>query len=321
MSTAQDLADEFLKVSAQFRLGELPTESRHPLTKNLSQVASRDLAEALRILAQVELQSLESAFKGRDDDLRALTSAMSATWSAGGRVFLCGCGATGRLSVSLEALDRKEAQSRGVFEDRVISFIAGGDYALVRSIENFEDHPEYGARQLRDLGFRDGDLLVSTTEGGETPFVIGATLEAAAISRVQPWFLFCNPIDSLMGFDRCRAVFENTKIHGLSLPTGPMALAGSTRLQASTVLMLAAGAALFAAARGTDACAYVDEFRRSFLACDFSSLAPLIAREAETYAKGGRCLHTADEHAITVLTDTTERSPTFSIAPFENEFV
>jgi N-acetylmuramic acid 6-phosphate etherase len=321
MSTAQDLANNFLKISSQYQLGELPTESRHPATKALSHLAAHDLELALRTLSQVELAALDSAFSAREDDLRALSSAMASAWASGGRVFFCGCGATGRLSVSLEALYRKEAVERGYPEDRVISFIAGGDYALVRSIENFEDHPEYGAQQLRDLGFRDGDLLVSTTEGGETPFVIGATLEAATISSVLPWFLFCNPIDSLMGLDRCRSIFENTNIHSLSLPTGPMALAGSTRLQASTVLMLAAGAAMFAAADGTDPWTYVEEFRRSLLATDFSTLAPLIAREAEAYAKGSHCLHAADEHAITVLTDTTERSPTFSIAPFENEFV
>lgn len=318
--TAKESADHFLQIASQFRLGELPTESRHPLTKTLSQLAASDLESALRLLSQVELEALDRAFAGHEDDVRALSQTMAATWAGGGRVFFCGCGATGRLSVSLEALYRKEALACGYDADRVVSFIAGGDYALVRSIENFEDHPEYGALQLRDLGFKDGDLLVATTEGGETPFVIGATLEAASISSVQPWFLFCNPHDSLMGLDRCRSIFDHKHVRWVSLPTGPMALAGSTRLQASTVLMLAAGSALFAAASGGDAWALVEEFRRTLKGSDFSVLAPLIEREAEAYAKGNRCLHSADEHAITVLTDTTERSPTFSIAPFENEF-
>ncbi len=83
---------------------------------------------------------------------------------------------------------------------------------------------------------------------------------------------------------------------------------------------------MFAAASGgvgagSDPWVHVQEFRTNFSALDFSVLAPLISREAEAYSKGNRCLHAADEHAITVLTDTTERSPTFSIAPFENEFV
>lgn len=311
------LASDFLAISSQFRLGELPTEARHPKTRTLSMLAQHDLPSALAVLREVELDALASAFSGADESLRELAREMSATWASGGRVFFCGCGATGRLSVSLEALWRKEHPERG---DSVLSFIAGGDYALVRSIENFEDHPEYGAQQLRDLGFSSGDLLVATSEGGETPFVIGATLEACTISSRAPWFLFCNPRESLMGLDRCRAVFSS-RARCVPLVTGPMALAGSTRLQASTVLMLAGGAALFAAADGGDPLVRVDEFRRAFSSVDFSVLAPLIEREAEAYAKGVRCLHSSEEHAITVLTDTTERSPTFSLVPFENEFL
>ena len=56
---------------------------------------------------------------------------------------------------------------------------------------------EADARQVREIGFKDGDLLVSTTEGGETPSVIGATEEAARISRRKPWFLYCNPDEVL----------------------------------------------------------------------------------------------------------------------------
>ena len=36
-------------------------------------------------------------------------------------------------------------------------------------------------------------MLISTTEGGETPFVIGATEAALSISERTPFFLYCNP--------------------------------------------------------------------------------------------------------------------------------
>lgn len=321
MSTPAPTAADFLKISSQFRLGELPTESRHPKTKNLSALSQNDLEAALRLIHQVEVEALDAAFANAVDDIRDLARAMRTAWDQGGRVFFSGCGATGRLSVSLEAFWRKECAANGWttrYED-VVSFIAGGDYALVRSIENFEDHPEYGAQQLRDLGFGKKDLLVAITEGGETPFVIGSALEAATISGHPTWFLYCNPRASLMSLQRSREVFDHARIRNVSLPTGPMALTGSTRLQASTVLMLAAGAALFSAQDGGDPLERVDEFKWALKSTDFTVLAPLIAREAEAYAKGNRCLHAASEHAITVLTDTTERSPTFSIAPFEND--
>jgi N-acetylmuramic acid 6-phosphate etherase len=87
--------------------------------------------------------------------------------------YFCGCGATGRLSLTIETLWRQVHRGEKI-ENRVFSFMAGGDVALIRSIENFEDFPDYGARQLLEAGFKDGDLLIGTTEGGETPFVIGA---------------------------------------------------------------------------------------------------------------------------------------------------
>lgn len=320
-STPASSSLEFLEIAAQFHLGELPTEARHPKTKNLSRLSQTDLEGALRLLHEVERDALDLAFAPSLDDIRELTRAIRATWDQGGRIFLGGCGATGRLSVSLEALWRKECATRSTpFQaNDVVSFIAGGDYALVRSIENFEDHPAYGAQQLRDLGFSKKDLLIAITEGGETPFVIGAALEATTISALPTWFLYCNTQDSLRAIERSREIFDHPRIRSLSLPTGPMALAGSTRLQASTVLMLAAGSTLFAANDHTDPVLQIQAFQQTLKAADFTVLAPLISREAEAYAKGIRCLHAATEYAVTVLTDTTERSPTFSIAPFEND--
>src|SRR5690606_22485351 len=88
----------------------------------------------------------------------------------------------------------------------------------------------------------------AVTEGGETPFVIGAAETASRISKRAPFFLYCNPDSILVStVERSRRVLSNPQIRCLSLETGPMALTGSTRLQASTTLMLAVGAALFSA--------------------------------------------------------------------------
>ena len=46
--------------------------------------------------------------------------------------------------------------------------MAGGDVALVHSLEGFEDFPDFGARHLVELGFGPNDLLIGSTEGGET---------------------------------------------------------------------------------------------------------------------------------------------------------
>src|SRR5204863_2853520 len=102
----------------------------------------------------------------------------------------------------------------------------------------------------------------------------------------------------------------NPSIEKLNLFVGPMTLAGSTRLQASTALMLGAGAALFA----IDAAPLLDFLDR----LDTSFLIPFIEEESAIYARGEYVLYETNTYGITILTDTTERAPTFSLPGFEN---
>ena len=79
----------------------------------------------------------------------------------------------------------------------------------MHALEGFEDHPAYGARHVKDMGFSDGDLLIGCTEGGETPYVIGAAQKAAEISSNPPFFLYCNPDSALTRND---SLYALTKI-------------------------------------------------------------------------------------------------------------
>ena len=59
MSNASRLrSDDFLKISAQFKLGSLVTESSHPVTASLSDTARVDIAAALKLLFQVDYDVL-----------------------------------------------------------------------------------------------------------------------------------------------------------------------------------------------------------------------------------------------------------------------
>ena len=310
--------DEFLALADQFQLGGLDTEAQHPLTLHLSEQAQHDLPAAVNALQSVDLLALEK-FLEKSVGLPVLAEAIQRTLQAGKRLFFCGCGATGRLSLSLEWFCRQgllppEMKERGV------SFMAGGDMALLKAIEKFEDHPEYGARQLEELGFAEGDLLLASTEGGETPWVIGATERAVELSSNAPWFLYCNPDAELIPVaERSRRVLMNDRIRKLNLAVGPMALAGSTRMQASTVLMAALGFAVQHRERPEEAHAEVRRFLEQVRRLDLSWLVPFIRLEAQIYAENGYVLYEPDVFGITVLTDTTERSPTFMLRPFENQ--
>ncbi|MGE9296205.1 MAG: hypothetical protein ACQKBV_07975 [Puniceicoccales bacterium] len=320
MKTA-DNADEFLDCADDFCLGELETEQSHPDTLDLSDWCESDLPRAIAALKLVD----EKALGILADKLmpgERLTGAIRQTWANGGRVFLAGCGATGRLSLALETFCREGLVAESL-RNKVAAFMAGGDAALIRSIEGFEDFPSYGARQLDELGFGEKDLLIASTEGGETPWVIGATERAAEASRHTPWFCYCNPDDLLRAkVERSRRVLDNPSIEKWNLAVGPMAIAGSTRMQASTVLQYAIGLALeFAASESNDTQQFSDRlshFRNWIDAHSWDFLAPFIQRETEIYQNRDRVLYITEEFGVTVLTDTTERSPTFSLPVFEN---
>ena len=48
----------FLAHASQFQLGMLPTESRHPKTMKLSQLAKDDLATAIGIFGEVDREAV-----------------------------------------------------------------------------------------------------------------------------------------------------------------------------------------------------------------------------------------------------------------------
>ena len=309
--------ERFLEVASEFQLGDLVTEQPHPATFDLSRLAQEDLGSAVEVLKGVDREALDR-LRSHAAALEPLGRAMGETLAADRRIFLCGCGATGRLSISLEVFAREGLLGEAT-GDQLMGFMAGGDAALVRSIERFEDYPEYGVRQLRELGFAEGDLMVGITEGGETPFVIGATEEAATLSSVDPFFLYCNPDEILKRVaERSRHILTNTRIRPINLTVGPMAITGSTRMQASTVQMAAAGWALACRAEPGRIADEMDRFRALVAETDFSFLGDFIEKEADHYDNGGLVLYEPGEFGITVLTDTTERSPTFSLPPFEN---
>jgi N-acetylmuramic acid 6-phosphate etherase len=318
MSYEQTL-ESFLEVCEQFKLGDLVTESPHPVTKNLSSEVKEDPLTGVNTLKEVDRLALDKLCS-KIPSLKPLHDDIRNTILEGGDIYLCGCGATGRLSLAIEFIWRKEVSEE--LKDRVKGFMAGGDCALIASIEKFEDFPEFGKRQLNELGFSENDLLVAITEGGETPFVIGAAIEAKKVSKRAPYFVYCNP-DGILSkaADRSKEVIEDTGIKKINLEVGPMAITGSTRMQATTVQMFAVGSALL---NFGNEFSRVDSeiklFTDYFNALDISSLSTFVKIESDVYKRSEYIFYEADENfGISILTDTTERSPTFSLAPFENE--
>lgn len=316
ISTAEVRARDFLATGSTYRLGRLPTECPNPRTLGLSELCKTDLALACRTFRDVEIDAFQTLLE-KEDLATELVEALRKTLALGRKVFLAGCGATGRLAMVLETMWRQEPLAGKA--DDVIAFTAGGDFALVRSMGIFEDRPDLGAKHLNDLGFQNGDLLIALTEGGETPFVLGALEEAAKLSANPPWLFFCNPANILIQtVERSKRAIQNPRVKAHALVVEPMALTGSTRLQASSILMAFVGAC-FREVVTKSKCRWIfTEIIDLLYQLDPTELIPLIEAEAKVHEDGGFTLHRSESAAIAVLTDTTERAPTFSLAPFES---
>ena len=279
----------------------------------------------------------------------AIAAEVAGRLRRGGRVFFTGCGSTGRLSIQLVSIWRdfwQRQRARGLacqpppetWEDRAFSVMAGGDFALIKSVEGFEDFTAFGKKQIGDLGVSDRDAVFAITEGGETSFVIGTAWKGID-AGAKVYFVYNNPDAILCAHvERSREVIQDARIEKINLTTGPMAITGSTRMQATTIqlcVMLTVMEMVLrdlhrGARAGRALCPRCPpEFQGRFL----SQLEQMLARlkapalldaagrtwcemEEATYRAGRKHNYYADRYGIDVLTDTTERSPTYCTPPF-----
>lgn len=347
-NTSQQRAEDFLQLSDQFKLGALTTESSHPVTAQLSQTARKDVSAALGLLFEVDddvfRKYREFVASGR---AAVISRAVLDAVEKGGRIFFTGCGSTGRLSIQLVSIWRDFWQSQradglvcspstGEFEQRALSVMAGGDFALIKAVEGFEDFTEFGKKQIADLGVGPGDVVFAITEGGETSFVIGTAWKGLEVGA-KVYFVYNNPDDLLcQHVQRSREIIAEPRIEKINLTTGPMAITGSTRMQATSIQLCVLLTILEMvlrdllrklrpeAARLPSAQTVPEQFLAALSAWQASLKSPalleqlqrLVLLEESVYRAGHKNNYYAGRFAIDVLTDTTERSPTYCAPPF-----
>jgi N-acetylmuramic acid 6-phosphate etherase len=349
MSAASDQrSEDFLKISHQFQLGGLVTESSHPITANLSDMAKRDVGAALGLLFEVDADVV-NIYRELAGSTRfaAVQQAVLKSLRAGGRVFFTGCGSTGRLSIQLVSIWRdfwQQQRARGLacspspgnWEQRALSVMAGGDFALIKAVEGFEDFAEFGQKQLGDLGVSARDVVFAITEGGETSFVIGTAWKGVEVGA-KVYFVYNNPDDILARtVERSRTVIQEPRIEKINLTTGPMGITGSTRMQATTIQLAVlltvlemvlrelmreleprSACALDPAAVPADFLRHLERAHETLRSGPvLEQFAQLVTLEESVYRAGHRTNYFADRFGVDVLTDTTERSPTYCTPPF-----
>lgn len=341
-------SQEFLAISGQFKLGALTTESSHPITAELSQTARQSISAGLAQLFDVDGDVVkkyrEFAESGRG---RAIADTLLDALKGGGKVFFTGCGSTGRLSIQLVSIWRDFWQRQGArglkcspkpeeLEERAVSVMAGGDFALIKAVEGFEDFTQFGKKQMGDLGVSGKDVVFAITEGGETSFVIGTAWKGVEVGA-KVYFVYNNPDEVLcQHVQRSREVIEDARIEKINLTTGPMAITGSTRMQATTIQLCVIVTVLEmvlrdwmkelepGGPRALESNSVPAEFLRKMMAMHarlksanlLGQLANLVALEEGVYRSLRKNNYFADRFGIDVLTDTTERSPTYCTPPF-----
>ncbi|MDD8014275.1 MAG: hypothetical protein PHX45_01170 [Acidobacteriota bacterium] len=358
---------DYIQNKTQFQLHTLLTEQRHAKTWNLREKIKEDTGQGLRMLFAVDddvtakMNDLASKTEALEEAARQIEEAVL----AGNRIYVYGCGATGRLAKQMESTFwrpfwKKVKTSGRIWaklkerlpediDERLTGEMTGADRALISSLEGFEDLQLIGRLQLEDHGVRKGDVVICVTEGGETSSVIGTILAALdewkadpsydpAASRKKLYFVYNNPDDRLLPFARSRAVLEEPGITKINLTTGPQAITGSTRMQATTSETYVLGTVLQTAAEGLlrrflsgkeaakigfSSRSSIESRLREFGSVleDLKSKIPIIARftdvEAGAYSSGRFSTYFAGEGLVTVFIDSTERSPTFRLYPLD----
>ncbi len=358
---------DYVVNKTQFQLHTLLTEQRHAKTWTLSEKIQGDTLAGLRMLlavdADVSARLAELAAQPRV--LEGLAAEIGLALAEKRRIYVYGCGATGRLAKQMESAFwrpfwRRVKAEPGIWaklrgrldpavEESLIGEMTGADRALISSLEGFEDLTLIGRLQLQDRGIRPGDVVIAVTEGGETSSVIGTVLAAHEQVRARPgysaeaarrrlYFVYNNPDDRLRPFERSRKVLDEPGISKINLTTGPQAITGSTRMQATTIETFVIASVLETAVE-----AYLRPllsrkemerlgFRQeTTLAARLRAFAPLLAElvrqapalvrltdlEASVYGKGRFATYFAQTGLITVFIDSTERSPTFRLYPLD----
>ncbi|MBO5822211.1 MAG: sugar phosphate isomerase [Lentisphaeria bacterium] len=326
-NSAIEKAMHFIENETQFHLGFLPTEQSSPLTRNMDKEFASSVPAGVRNLQSVDRNVLAMAKNiFASPNFKKLAAQGEKVIRNGGRIVFSGCGATGRLSILLESMWRKccdELPEAKPYAKQVFSIMTGGDFALVKSVEFFEDYQIFGRRQVQELDLNSNDMLVAITEGGETSSVLGTLFEA--LDRdCQTFLLFNNPADLLVKhLERSKKAITDPRVCVLDLFCGPMALAGSTRMQATTSEQLVAGAALetiICSLTGREIPSYLAEFEQLLNELEspdnVQAMADYIVFETGLYKKKAYVTYFADDYMLDIFTDTTERSPTFMLPPF-----
>jgi N-acetylmuramic acid 6-phosphate etherase len=177
------------------------------------------LASAMEAMWEGQLAAVAAVGRA----LPAITSATHAAKEAlgdRGRLIYVGAGTSGRVAVQ----DGAELPPTFAWpEERLRFIIAGGESALITSVEGAEDDVADAVKQIDDVRLTPHDVVIAVAASGTTPFTVAA-LQQAGTYGIVTIGVANNPGTELLTSAKYPVLVE----------TGRELIAGSTRMKAGT---------------------------------------------------------------------------------------
>jgi N-acetylmuramic acid 6-phosphate etherase len=151
---------------------------------------------------------------------RAVAAAAERLATGGGRLAYAGAGTSGRIAV------QDGVELMPTFDwppERLVLMMAGGESALLRSIENAEDRADLATATVTDHELGPNDVLVGVAASGMTQFTVAAVQAARARGAVTIGIA-----------NSARTSLLEAAEYPVAIETGAEAIAGSTRMKAGT---------------------------------------------------------------------------------------
>jgi N-acetylmuramic acid 6-phosphate etherase len=188
--------------------------------ENLEHMSVQDLLTNINR----EDKSVPLAIEKVIPQIASLINVIVEKMQGGGRLFYIGAGTSGRLGV----VDASEIPpTYGMPHGKVIGLIAGGDKAIRKAVENAEDDPIQGWKDVEEHSINQQDVLIGIAASGRTPYVIGA-LKTARANGIVTGCIVCNEKSE---------VAKNSDFP-IEVIVGPEFVTGSTRMKSGTAQKL-----------------------------------------------------------------------------------
>ncbi len=175
--------------------------------------------EALKALYEGQLAAVAAVGPALPAIARAVEQ-MVPRLRKGGRLVYTGAGTSGRIGV------QDGAELPPTFSwplSQLVFAIAGGESAILYSIENAEDSSEGGVERMKEINVAENDVVIGIAASGKTPFTVAAIKTAR--ERGALTIGISNNAESQL-----LAASE----HPILVDTGEEVIAGSTRMKAGT---------------------------------------------------------------------------------------